>query len=65
MLIITYLLFSQDEFDFGPSEIAFLNCWLHTPRDDGKPRVLVLPLDYYGARAIDIPHFIDDTIKSV
>jgi hypothetical protein len=58
--------FSFDNFNFAPDEISFLNRWIHTPRDDGKPRVLVLPLDYYAVRARDkIPHFIDETIKFV
>jgi hypothetical protein len=57
-------IFSYGDFDFGPDEIAFLNRWLHTPRDDGKSRVLILPLDY-SERAIKISHFIYDTIKEV
>jgi hypothetical protein len=67
-LLIAYynFSFSFNYFNFAPNETAFLNLWLHTPRDDGKPRVLILPLDYSEARAIDkIPLFIDDTIKSV
>jgi hypothetical protein len=58
--------FSHDDFKFEPYQIAFLNRWLHTPRDDGKPRVLILPLDHDDVRSVDkIPHFIDDTIKKV
>jgi hypothetical protein len=32
-------------YHFEPEMINLLKRWLHTPRDDGKPRVLVFPND--------------------
>jgi hypothetical protein len=64
----TYTL-SYNDFNFAPKKIAFLIHWLHTPRGDGKPRVLILPvvlLDYSAVRSgHKIPHFIVSTIKEV
>jgi hypothetical protein len=60
--------FSRDGWsdDIVPKKTAFLNRWLATPRDDGKPRVLILPVDYYIVQTVDnIPHFIEDKFKEV
>jgi hypothetical protein len=47
---------------------AFLSRWLHTPRDDGNARVLILPIDSKPVRGRSndkIPLFINGTIKQV
>jgi hypothetical protein len=62
------IFFSHDEFQLAPNEIAFLSRWLHTPRDDGTARVLILPIDYdpvHGRSNNKILLFIDGTIKMV
>jgi hypothetical protein len=58
--------FSVENYQSEPEKINLLKRWLYTPRDDGTPRVLILPNDdsFFPFSFTVILRFIDN-IKMV
>jgi hypothetical protein len=62
---IVFLYFSVEDYQFESEdeETTLLNRWLYTPRNDGKPWVLILllPTHEFDSRYFStVSHFIDN-----